>query len=492
MKKKLRILFVTTDLDPFCKAGGLGDVSRDLPKALSKMGYDVRIIMPRHGVIDEEKYNIQIIQDNLTVDLMGEETSFRIKKSYLDTKIPVYFIDKHRYFGSRSHLYGYEDENKRSLFFCKAVLETIKSLEVLEGWKPDIVHCNDWHTGLIPYFIKTEYSSDEQIKDLKTLFTIHNLAFQMGHDWWTVPKKNVDDGQSPLVNLTKKKINNINFSRRAILFADMVNTVSECYAEEIMQEKFGQGLHLELSEKHLQKRFFGIVNGIDYEAYNPRTDPGLATKYNANNFDDKYKNKTLLQKEYGLKVDKDIPLLGMVTRITEQKGFDLLMEVIEPLLRLKLQIIIIGDGDKRYKNFFAKVESKHPRKMVASMQFKRKNVTRIYAASDMFLMPSRFEPCGLGQLISLRYGSVPIVRKTGGLSDTINNYNPKTGKGNGFTFSTYDSFAFFSAIVRAVETFRYSDIWRKIAINGMEESFSWDVPAQKYLALYRKALKSKD
>ncbi|MFA6897364.1 MAG: glycogen/starch synthase [Patescibacteria group bacterium] len=491
MKKSLKILFVTTDLDPFCKVGGLGDVSRDLPKALREMGYDVRIMMPRHGIIDEKKNNIRLLRDGLSVDLPGEEIPFRIKQACLLSEVPVYFIDKHKYFGSRRSLYSYKDDNLRFLFFCKAALASVKYLE--EGWMPDIIHCNDWHTGLIPYLLKTEYAFDSRMKKIRTLLTIHNLTFQMARGWWTIAKKDVDDGKTEIEDFVRRKdVDYVNFMKRGIIYSDIVSTVSENYAAEILQEKFGQGLHGELLAKNQNRKFFGIVNGIDYRAYNPETDPGLVAKYNAENFDDKYKNKTFLQKKYGLKVDKDIPLLGMVTRITEQKGFDLLMEIVEPLLRLNLQIIIVGDGDKRYKNFFAKVGRKYPRKMVAYMRFKREDVTQIYAASDMFLMPSRFEPCGLGQLISLRYGSVPIVRETGGLSDTIKNYNPKTGKGNGFTFKTYDSFAFFAAIVRAVETFRYADIWRKIVINGMEESFSWEVPAQKYLALYRKALKNKE
>lgn len=489
MKKTLKILFVTTDLDPFCKAGGLGDVSRDLPNALYRMGYDVRIMMPRHGVIDEDKHNLSLVREDVIVEMGGEEIAFRVRKSFLGGKVPVYFIDKHKYFGSRGRLYGYEDENERFLFFCKAVLA---SLNDLEGWMPDLVHCNDWHTGLIPYFIKEGKDNIPEDRRPKTLFTIHNLAFQMGKDWWTVSRKDRDDGTFPIDSgLKGKKIDNINFARRAIMFADMVNTVSECYAEEIMQEKYGQELHNLLAEKFKKKKFFGIVNGIDYRAYNPRTDLGLIANYDSESLSEKTKNKLYLQKKYGLKVDQDIPLLAMVTRITEQKGFDLMMEIIEPLLKLKLQIVIIGDGEKRYKNFFSKMSKKKPGKFVASMQFRKDKITRIYAASDMFLMPSRFEPCGLGQLISLRYGSVPIVRETGGLSDTILNYDPKTGKGNGFTFKNYDALSFLVAIVRGVETFKYRETWKKIVSNGMEESFSWKVPAKKYVALYRKTLKDK-
>lgn len=489
MKKTLKILFVTTDLDPFCKAGGLGDVSRDLPRALKKMGYDVRIMMPRHGIIEEKKHGIGLFRENLSVDLLGEEVPFSLKSARLDGKVPVYFVEKHRYFGSRKSLYGYKDNNLSYLFFCKAALGAVK--DMAEKWKPDIIHCNDWHTALIPHLLKTEFAGDPYLGGIPTLLTIHNLTFQMSKDWWTVSKRKTDDGNMALEDFARQKgVEYVNFMRRGIRAADMVNTVSESYAEEVLQEQLGQGLHEELQLRNKQKRFFGIVNGIDYEEYNPWTDPGIVKRYDSRRFDDKYKNKLRLQKQYGLKVDKDIPLLGMVTRITEQKGFDLLMEIIEPLLRLKLQIIIVGDGDKRYKSFFTKISRKYPKKMVAYMKFKSKYVTRIYAASDMFLMPSRFEPCGLGQLISLRYGSVPIVRRTGGLGDTIKNYNPETHRGNGFTFKTYDAFAFFAAIVRGVETYRHRSVWRRIAQRGMEESFSWEVPAKRYLALYRKTLKN--
>jgi len=490
MKKPLKILFVTTDLYPFCKAGGLSDVSCALPKSLSEAGHDVRIMLPRHGVIEEEKNDIKLLQDDLHVKFSDQKIVFRIKKANLTENIPVYFIDKYKYFGSRSRLYGYDDENKRFLFFCRAVLKSVKIISNKEGWVPDVIHCNDWHTGLIPYFIKSDYQGDRVLGNIKTLFTIHNLTFQMGKDWWTVSGRHKDDGEYPIKKFEdKKKVDYINFAKRGIMYSDLVNTVSENYAQEVMQKDFGQDLHQVIVERFERGEFFGIVNGIDYKEYNPVTDPGLAVQYDVDSIEKKYINKVTLQKEYGLKVDKNIPLLGMVTRITEQKGFDLLMEIISPLLRLDLQLIIVGDGDRRYKKFFSKIEKKKPGKLVAHMKFKTENVTQIYAASDMFLMPSRFEPCGLGQMISLRYGSVPIVRETGGLSDTIKNFNPKTGKGNGFTFGAYDRYAFFAAIVRALETYKYRENWNKIVTNGMQESFSWEVPAQKYLKLYLKMLK---
>lgn len=492
MPKPLKILFVTTDLAPFSKAGGLGDVSKSLPKAMSGMGHDVRIVMPRHGVIDEKGHNIELIKDNLKVKMKDNvEIVFRTKRGNLTDKLPVYFIDKHKYFGSRSKIYGYEDDNQRFMFFSFAVL---RAVENMDDWTPDIIHCNDWHTGLIPYLLKAGFNRNEKFKKVKTLFTIHNLTFQMGMDWWKIEKKEQDDGISEIPDFKDKfKIDRINFMKRAILSADIVNTVSEQYAKEITQEKFGQGLHDILEMKEAQKEFFGIMNGIDYKEYNPKTDLKLAENYDENNFaEKKYLNKRKLQKDFGLEENVDIPVVAMASRITEQKGFDLILEIIDVLLKLNLQLMIVGSADPKYKKAFKKLTKKNPNKVAAHLEFEKENITRIYAGSDMFLMPSRFEPCGLGQMISLRYGSIPIVRETGGLSDTITNFNPEMGVGNGFVFKTYNPKALLVAVVRALENYKFKQSWRELVKRGMKESFSWDVPAQKYIILYNKALKRKE
>ncbi len=490
MPKSLKILFVTTDLSPFSKAGGLGDVSRSLPKAISKMGHDVRIIMPRHGVIDEQKHNIKLVKDNLKVKIKDSvEINFRIKKGNLIENLPVYFIDKYKYFGGRNKIYGYKDENQRFMFFCFAVFEAARNMD---GWVPDVIHCNDWHSGLIPYLLKTEFYKEEIFKNAKTVFTIHNLAFQLGSDWWTIDKKEQDDGTSELPDFKDiNKINKANFTKRGILSADIINTVSEQYAMEVMQEKFGQNLHDILSAKYKEKKFFGIINGIDYKEYNPKTDPGLEANYDENTLEMKNINKKKLQENFELDVDKDIPLIAMATRITEQKGFDLILEIIGALIRLEMQLILVGNADPHYKKIFKKLSKKNPRKVAAHLKFEAKKITRVYAGSDMFLMPSRFEPCGLGQMISLRYGSIPIVRETGGLSDTIINYNPQTKKGNGFTFKTYNSKDLLVAIVRALETYKYKNDWKNLVKSGMQKSFSWEIPAKKYIILYKKAINSK-
>ncbi len=489
MTKPLKILFITTELEPFCKAGGLGDVSQSLPKALLEMGHDVKIIMPLHGVIDEEKHDIKLVKKDLKVKIdQNNEINFRIKKGYLTEDLPVYFIDKYRYFRSRGKIYGYDDGNQRFMFFCFAVLKTIEKIDSLQ---PDIIHCNDWQTGLIPYLLKTRFNNNE-FKKIRTLFTIHNLTFQAGKDWWTIKRRERDDGVSELPDFKDKyKIDRINFTKRGILNADIVSTVSEQYAKEITQQKFGQELHDILLEKDEEKKFYGIINGIDYKEYNPKTDPGLKANYDHDSLDKKNINKKYLQKKFGFEIDDDIPLIAMATRITEQKGFDLIIEIIDALLRLKMQLILVGSADLYYKKIFKKLSEKNPKKVAARLKFETKNITSVYAGSDMFLMPSRFEPCGLGQMISLRYGSIPIVRETGGLSDTITNYNPRTGQGNGFVFKTYDPKDLLVTIVRALENYKYKDAWLKLVRNGMQESFSWTAPAKKYVLLYRKILKLK-
>jgi starch synthase len=314
----------------------------------------------------------------------------------------------------------------------------------------------------------------------------------MGKNWWEVKQKDQDDGKNGFPDFENKKaVDNINFAKRGIIYSDMVNTVSEQYAKEIMQKDFGQDLHSILLKRYKEKKFYGIVNGIDYKEYNPKTDPGLKANYDYNSLDKKIINKKHLQEQFGLEVDENIPVIAMATRITEQKGFDLIIEIIDALLRLDMQLILVGNADSRYKKIFKKLSEKNPKKVAAHLEFETKKITRIYAGSDMFLMPSRFEPCGLGQMISLRYGSIPIVRETGGLSDTITDFNPETEKGNGFVFRTYDPNDLLVAIARALENYKHKDTWMKLVKNGMQESFSWEVPAKKYVILYRKSLRNK-
>ncbi len=485
MPKQLKIASISAEIAPFAKAGGQADVARSLPKALHRLNHEVVAIMPLHGVIDVKKYNLKKYAENIPIKIDDKNVRHaNFWQGELMPGLPVFFVEHYHHFGKYKFIYGSQDDNRRFLFFSLAALKLL----TLMNFKPDIVHCHEWHTGLIPYFLKKRFRNNSFFKDTATLFTIHNLAFQMGQDWWTVPPEKKDYGHSRLPLFSDKEaISCINFAKRAILYADVINTVSEQYAQEIITKEFGQDLHRILLNR--KDRLFGIINGIDYFDFNPATDPGLHKNYDFNSLHKKEKNKHFLQKEFNLPETPGVPLIGMVSRITEQKGFDLIMEIIEPLMRQDLQLVLVGGGEKRYEKYFRKITKKYSKKVGSHLIFDTKKASQIYAGSDMFLMPSRFEPCGLGQLISLRYGSVPIVSAVGGLVDTVTDYNPKTKKGNGFVFKRYDSRDLLIAITRALETYKYDDSWHDLVVVGMHKSYSWEIPAKKYVKLYRLALR---
>lgn len=484
--KKLQIVHVASEVEPFSKTGGLADVASSLPKATKDMGCKVIVITPLYNEItSKRKHNLKLVAKDIKIELSeGVNLEADFWQGELDKNLPIYFIENNKYFGQRKKLYGSKHENARFFFFDLAALKLLKIIK----FQPDIIHCHDWHAGLIPYFVKKRFKNDELFKKTATIFTIHNLLFQFGHNWWKVRGNLRDDGHARLPKFEHgPKLERINFAKRAIINADIINTVSEQYAEEILTKNFGQDLHRIL--KNRKDRLFGIINGIDYHDFNPKTDPGLYKNYGPNSLNKKAENKKYLQKYFKLPVDADIPVLGMVTRITEQKGFDLVMQIIEDVLKLDVQFVIMGSGEKIYESFFKKLQKKYPEKIGAHLEFDAKRATSVYAGSDMFLMPSRFEPCGLGQLISLRYGSIPIVRAVGGLADTVTDFNPQTKKGNGFVFHAYGPKSLLIAITRAIENYKYTETWNKLVKNGMEQVFSWEIPAKKYLSLYHKAIK---
>ncbi len=487
MPKTLNIVSVSSEVDPFSKAGGLGDVARSLPKAIKRLGQQPIVITPLYRTVDTKKHGLNLIINDVALAIDETTTRhFAVWQGWLMEGLPIYFIDSRRYFSGQKRIYGARFENRRFFFFNLAVLEFLKTIK----FSPDVIQCHDWQTGLIPYFLKKRYNQEPLFKNTACVFTIHNLAFQFGHNWWSIPNKLKDVGYSRLPRFAEKeKVERINFAKRAIIHADLINTVSEQYAEEIRTKHFGQDLH-----RHLQKktdRVFGIINGLDYDDFNPAKDPGLRVNYDAEHPGGKNDNKAYLQKVFKLPVNPSIPIIGMATRISEQKGFDLIMDIIDPLMRLDFQLILVGGGDKKYEKFIRKTREKHPTKVAAHLEFSTKIATQIYAGSDLFLMPSRFEPCGLGQLISSRYGSVPIVRATGGLADTVTNYNPKIESGDGFVFKSYDSRDMLVAIARAIENYKHRDKWQRLVTKVMQRSFGWEVPAQKYLKLFKKALKIK-
>lgn len=484
--KKLKILSISAEVDPYAKAGGLADVSRSLPKALSRMGHEVKIVMPKHGCIDEEKHGLKVAWENIPVKVDGEKVNFGIKKSDLVGDLPVYFIDKHPFFGNRKYIYTYDDDNKRNMFFNFAALK----IPELLNWKPDIIHCHDWTTGLIPYLIRTKFSNHPLFKKTATVFTIHNLAFQRGNSPFCDQESKWSKGNSGLPHFSDEKgIASLNFMKKAIVHSDIINTVSETYAKEITTKEHGAGLHGLLKAK--KYKLYGVINGIDYSVFNPKFDKNLAVNYDFNSLDKKTENKIALQKELNLPKNPDIPLIGLATRITEQKGFDLFCPLIENLAKQNLQIAIVGEGDKKYYKYFQDAQKKYPDKIGFHLEFSAEIASRIFAGSDIFLMPSRFEPCGLTQLISLRYGTIPIVRNTGGLSDTITDYNTRTKEGNGFVFTEYNKMQLFAEIIEALTCYKFKQTWKALVKKGMRQSFSWEIPAEKYTELYRKAMKRK-
>lgn len=481
--EKLKIAVISAEVEPFSKSGGLASVACFLTKEFYKLGHKVAVITPFYKTISKD-LPIEVFVKDFSFEWQGEKNQCDILKGELCKDTPVYFIRHHEYFSKQKKLYGSSFENSRFAFFNLAALELLKKIH----YKADIIQCHDWHTGLVPYFLHKEknYLKDPFYKNTAALFTIHNLAFQMGNDWWKVPLSQKDKGRESLPPIDSKEMETINFAKRGILYADAINTVSEQYAEEILTKQYGQDLQGILRRK--RKRLFGIINGIDFREYNPASDPGLARSYSKDTIENKLYNKWALQQFYNLPRGASTPLLGMVSRLAEQKGIDLLLQILDVLLRQDIQIIIMGDGDKKYINEFKKYSRRYPQKFVYT-PFRQKDETGVYAGADILLLPSRFEPCGLNQLIAMRYGCVPVVHATGGLIETVRRFNPKTRKGTGFIFKTYDSRDFLIAIIRAIDNFHYPETWRKIVRQGMEQSFSWELPAQKYILLFKKAIR---
>lgn len=487
VKKILKIAHVASEVHPFSKTGGLADVTRSLPKALARLGHEVIVVTPLYGqIIDKKKYKLKKIASDVSIKIDKENTvKVNFWQTWLMDDLPIYFIENEKYFSKRKKLYGSSHENARFLLFNIAALRLLIHIR----FKADIIQCHDWQTGLIPQFLKKDFKKSAVVGQAASIFTIHNLTFQMGMNWWDVPLARKDFGKKKLPFFDDPKLEYINFAKRGIMYADVISTVSETYAEEIMTRRFGQDLHRIIYNR--RDRVFGIINGIDYFDYNPATDPGLYRNYSFERPAKRPLNKAHVQKVYGLRVSDRTPLLVMTSRIAEQKGFDLILDILDSLIRMDIQMIIMGDGDKKYISRLKKYHKAHPKKIIW-VPFDRKSETSLYAAADMVILPSRFEPCGLVQMISSRYGAVPIVRDIGGLSDTVTDYNPRTGRGDGFEFKKYDSRDLLVAIVRAISAYEHEEEWQKLVQHVMRRSTSWEIPARKYVELYRKAIKLKE
>lgn len=489
--KKLKILFVTSEVVPFVKTGGLADVSSALPQKLQELGHQVRIVVPKYGAIDERKYKIhEVVRlKDLTTNIGEKEVTFSLRSSFLvgpKARVQIYFLDNEEYFGSRHSLYAdpitgedFADNDERFILLAKATHELIMKL----GWVPDVIHCNDWQCGLIPAYLKTIYKDEEQFVDVKSLFTIHNLANQgvfpkAAFAKTGLPKElNNKDGV-----VSKSKVN---YAKAGLMYADAINTVSETYAKELIKDKEIGGDLQDVLKKR-KDDIYGIVNGIDVSIWNPEKDKKIAKKYTAKNLDDKYANKEALAEKFGFEADPDVPIIGIVARLFDEKGFDIIQKGFDELMKLDVRLVILGTGDKKYHRFFQEKQGEYMDKFSCYLGFDDELAHIIEAGSDMILMPSKHEPCGLNQMYSLVYGTVPIVRQTGGLADTVERYNEKEGTGTGFVFKKYDEKDMIKEIKRALKIYsKDRKTWQKIMKEGMKQDFAWLNSAKNYVDLYK-------
>ncbi len=486
-RKKPKILFVASEAAPFVKVGGLGEIMRSLPKALRELGYDARVMIPKYATIDTQKFPLQpevegiksLTDDSDPYDLLVSN----VLRYEGNGQTTAYFLENMEYYEKRANVYGYNDDTVRWVLLSKGVLEFIK----VSKWKPDIIIASDWQCGFIPNLLRTDYKDDPVLSKIKIIFSIHNLQFQGLFDHHFISEMDYDAGQSKIPAFFDPKLLKLNGMRRGIMYADLINTVSPTYAKEILSEEFGEKLNDLLTER--RSSLFGILNGIDTDSMNPQTDSNIAVNYSVKNLDNRLENKVALQKRFNLPPDKNKFVVGIVSRMDAQKGFDLIIEISNALMQnVDFQFVITGTGSNDYRGFFQDLQKKYPDRVGGHFFFDGPLTKMILAGVDALLIPSRFEPCGLIQMEAMRYGAVPIVRKTGGLADSVENYVPGENKGTGFVFDNYDRYAFLIAFIRASETFRDKREWTKLMKRVMAKDFSWKKSAKEYINLFSLAL----
>ncbi len=474
----MKILFAASEAFPFAKSGGLGDVIGSLPMALQKENVDVRVILPRYVDIPQQ-YRDGMNEISRVNVLVGWRNQECVIHSLQYNNVTFYFLGNDYYF-DRPGLYGYYDEAERFAFFCRGVLEVLPYI----GFQPDVIHCHDWHTGMISVLLEANFRHNPYYSSIKTVFSIHNLKFQ-GIFSKDILGELLGLNEGYFTQEGVEFYDAVSFMKGGLTFSERITTVSPTYAEEIQTDFFGEKLDglLRKRRDHLQ----GILNGIDYDVFNPKTDHRIIP-FEEGCINKKASNKLKLQEELGLHMDENIPMMAIITRLTPQKGIDLVEHVLEEILELDLQLVVLGTGTLEYEELFRRIASRYPNKVSANIKFDNDLANRIYAASDMFLMPSLFEPCGIGQLIAMRYGSIPIVRETGGLKDTVQPYNEFNGEGNGFSFSNYNAHDMLHTIRRAYGFYRDKNVWNKLIDNAMKTDCSWNNSAKQYVNLYRNLL----
>ncbi len=489
MKNRLRIFYLAAEVAPFAKTGSLAEVARAIPKALFEDGHDVRVMMPKYGIISERRYVLrEVIRLKQIPITMGEaEHVVSVKSAFLpDTKVQVYFLDYKPFF-DRPELYvdpktgkDYPDNAQRFFLFCKAVLATIKLLH----WEPHVIHCNDWQTAMIPWLLHHEYRNDPFFSKVLTVLTIHDMAYQGAFDAKVLAKLGID-AQFKETGSDLECNNKINFLKAGIVHADVISTVSPSYALEIQKDAdFGCGLQGVLEKRC--RDIHGILNGVDYSVWNPELDAFIPQKYNSNTLHQKIPCKQALLQQANLPYDAATPVIGMITRLEEQKGLELVAEAMEPLAKLPIRLLIVGSGEAKYQKMLEKLAKKYARQLAVQARVDEPLSHLLIAGSDMLLIPPRIEPCGLYQMYALKYGTIPIVYRTGGLADTVLDYDEDEQHGNGFVFQSYTAEGLVDAVNRAVRLYKDEAAWQKLVKRAMKQDFSWQLVADRYVKLYQK------
>lgn len=493
--KQFKILYLASEISPFAIAGGLADVTGALPKAYKNLNQEIRIMVPKYKFINERKYVLRevIRLREIPVTVNGQTVNASVKSAFLpDSKVQVYFIEVGDFF-NRPGIYNdpktnkpYEDNGVRFAFFSRAVIETLKKL----SWQPDVIHCNDWQTAYVPVYLKTIYQGDPFFKGIKTLYTIHNLTNQGEFDVDLAEKIDFDKSQVKEGGMFYKD-GKLNLTKAAIYFSDFITTVSETYAHEILtNDEVGFGFGPILEEKG--DKFEGILNGVDYGIWTPEKDKYIPYHYSKEDLSNKEENKKALLMRLGMEYEPDVPVIGMISKLTPQKGFDLIAAIMDDLIKENVKLVIHGDGDRDLAEKFLEYAKKYPDKVSVSITYDEKMAHLIEAGSDMFLMPSRYEPCGLNQIYSMRYGTVPIVSAVGGLYDSVEDIDEETGEGTGFIIEKLTPEDTLKAIKRALKYYQDKEKWQNLQKRIMEEDFSWDYAAKRYLDIFDRLVNDTD
>ncbi|PTL35166.1 glycogen synthase GlgA [Candidatus Methylomirabilis limnetica] len=484
----MKILFAASEAVPFAHTGGLGDVAGALPKALSRLGHDVRLIMPLYRSVEVERHRLDVVTKGIEVPATSGPQAVDLLEGRLSNGMRVYFV-RHDPSFNRTGLYqspsaeDYPDNAERFALFCRAVLEVCRAV----SFQPEVLHAHDWQTALLPVYLKTTLQTDPFFQQTATVFTIHNMGYQGLFPPEVLPRLLL-----PLELFTPAGLEFYgkgNLLKGGLLFADLLTTVSRRYSQEIQTAERGFGLDGILRER--KSDLFGVLNGIDPEEWNPASDPHIAAHYTVDDLAGKARCKADLQQRFKLSVKATVPLLAVISRLAGQKGLDLLRDILEPLMAMNLQLVLLGSGEKELEVAFREAAAKYPAKLAVQIGFDIPLSHQIEAGADIFLMPSRYEPCGLNQMYSLAYGTIPVVCATGGLDDTIVQFDPVTGEGNGFRFEKSTTTAFLQAIGQALALYPEKALWPRLITNAMTADFTWDRSAREYERLYRRAAEKK-